>query len=270
MVSQNKIFMYGAAGISFLGLLIILLSGGGNIFTMIGALFCLIGGIFTVLIIRYGYMIIPIITQRTNTVVMTDNGFEIPPSQDVVIKSSEGVYYASAFLGIKIHESASEKTLDENVAYNEYFERAISNLRYVTKISYMLYVEDIGEKRKSIEAKRAEGQLRLSREREKSEADVLKIDRYEREVDKWNSELNKIIKGVKPMGVVAYAMTSAAGVSKEGAIASVKAQAAELKTVLANALNVEVETLTADEMLRCFEWERFFPITPTDLEDSMI
>ncbi|MBI2079313.1 hypothetical protein HYT84_00990 [Candidatus Micrarchaeota archaeon] len=72
------------------------------------------------------------------------------------------------------------------------------------------------------------------------------------------------------MGVIAYAMTTAAGVSKEGAIASVKAQATELKTVLANALNVEVEWLTADEMLKCFEWEKFFPTSPTELEETIV
>jgi hypothetical protein len=86
----------------------------------------------------------------------------------------------------------------------------------------------------------------------------------------WENQLNKLIKGVKPMGVIAYAMTTAVGVSKEGAMASAKAQANELRTVLANALNVEVRQLTADEMLKCFEWEMFFPATPQELESSVV
>ena len=98
---------------------------------------------------------------------------------------------------------------------------------------------------------------------------MLKIDKYEREVAVWDLQLNKLIKGIKPMGVVAYAMTCASGVSKEGAMASVKAQANELKTVLANALNVDIEWLAADEMLRCFEWEKFYPVTVQDLEESV-
>jgi hypothetical protein len=71
------------------------------------------------------------------------------------------------------------------------------------------------------------------------------------------------------MGVIAYAQTSAVGLSKDAAIALAKQQANELKTVLANALNVEVYQLTADQMLRCFEWDKFFPVKPQELEESV-
>jgi hypothetical protein len=215
-------------------------------------------------------MLVPLITERTRIIMKMDGGYEVPPSEDVIVKNVNGVYYASAFLGIKIFESATEKTSEENISYNEYFERAISNLKYVTKIAYMLYVEDIGQKRKMIETKRAEAQLRLARERDKPDPDVLKIDKFEREVAHWDLQLNKLIKGVKPMGVISYSMTTAAGISKESAIATVKAQASELTTVLSNALNVEVKWLKGDEMLKCFEWEKFYPTTPQELEESMI
>ncbi len=267
MVSQNKLYSYGAASIGALGFIASLTLGTTG--ALIGGVMALFGSALAIMFLKFGYIFVPMITQRTNTVVMTDTGYEIPPAQNVIVKSMNGVYYASAFLGIKIFESATEKSMEENVAYNQYFERAISNLKYITKISYMLYVEDVGEKRKTIESKRAEAQLRLAREREKAEPDVLKIDKYEREVAVWDLQLNKLIKGIKPMGVLSYAMTCASGVSKEGAIASVRAQANELKTVLANALNVEVEWLTADEMLKCFEWESFLPTTVQELEESV-
>ena len=270
MVNPTKMVAYLSAGLAFLGALTGLF-GGGGIFSLIGGIVAGLGGLFAVLFIRYGYILLPLVTQQARIVVMTDTGYEIPPSQDVVVKTgADGVYYASAFLGIRIYESASEKTLEENVAYNEYFERAISNLKYVVKIAYMLYVEDITVKRKDIDAKRAEAQLRLARERDKAEPDVLKMDKFEKEVSSWDSQLGKLTKGVKPMGIIVYAMTTAAGVSKEGAIAGVKSQAKELRTVLANALNVEVDWLTADEMLKCFEWEKFFPSSPQELEESMV
>ena len=186
------------------------------------------------------------------------------------MKTANGVFYASAFLGIKIFESATEKTTEENLAYTQFFERAISNIKYVTKIAYMLFVEDVGEKRKMIETKRAESQLRLARERDKPQPDVLKIDKYEREVAIWDNQLTRLIKGVKPMGVVAYAQTCGVGLSKDAATAQARTQANELKTVLANALNVEVVNLNGDEMLKCFEWERFFPVTAQELEEAVV
>ena len=267
-----KIYIYGSIGVAVLGIIFTFMFGTGSGFaTIIGAMFTGLGAFSIFLFWKYGYLLVPLITEKTNIIMMMHGGYEVPPSQDVIVKKSDsGTYYASAFMGIKIFESATEKTSEENVSYNEYFERAVSSLKYVTKIAYMVYVEDIGQKRKMIETKRAEAQLRLQRERDKPEPDVLKIDKYEREVAHWDLQLNKLIKGVKPMGVIAYAMTTAAGVSKEGAIATVKAQARELSTVLANALNVEVKQLKGDEMLKCFEWESFYPVTPADLEESVV
>jgi hypothetical protein len=269
MATPSKTYTYAAIAVGFLGALFSLI-GGGGIFSIVGALLAGTGSLLGVLFWRYGYIMVPLITERAKIVMMSDLGYEIPPSQDVVVKSANGVFYASAFLGLKIFESATEKTGEETMTYNGFFERAISNIKYVTKIAYMLYVEDVGEKRKLIETKRAESQLRLARERDKGQPDVLKIDKLEREVAVWDNQLTKLIKGVKPMGVIAYAQTTGVGLSKDAAMASARSQANELKTVLANALNVEVVSLTGDEMLKCFEWEKFFPMTAQEMEESVI
>ena len=72
------------------------------------------------------------------------------------------------------------------------------------------------------------------------------------------------------MGVLAYAMTSASGVSKEAAVATLRAQVREVKVTLQNALNVQIEQLTADEMKRCFEWEYAFPSGPKEIEEALL
>ncbi|MBU1887357.1 hypothetical protein KKG55_06445 [Candidatus Micrarchaeota archaeon] len=239
-----KYYIFGSIAVGIIGALFAFIKGG--IYAIPGGLLAGLGSMFGILFWKYGYILIPMITQRTRIVMMSDIGYEIPPSQDVIVKESNGVFYSSAFLGIKIFESATEKTTEENIAYSKFFERAISNIKYVTKIAYMLYVEDVGEKRKTVETKRAEAQLRLARERDKTQPDVLKIDKHEREVAIWDMQLTRLIKGVKPMGIIAYAQTTAVGVSKEAAMATAKAQSAQLRTVLANALNVEVYPLAGD------------------------
>ncbi|MEW5996653.1 MAG: hypothetical protein AB1657_03595 [Candidatus Micrarchaeota archaeon] len=268
MVTEKQL-AYGSAGVGLFGALMALASGGGAL-SILAALLAGLGSIFAILFLKYGYILVPLLTQRTNTLLITDTGYEIPPSQDVIVKKVGNLYYSSAFLGIRVFESATEKSLEQNIAYNEDFERAISNIKYVAKVSYMLYAEDIGEERKKIETKKAEAQLRLAREREKTEPDVLRIDKYEREVAMWDEQLTKLTKGLRPMGVLAYAMTTASGVSKEAATAAVRAQARELKVTLSNALNVQVEQLAADQMLKCFEWEKAMPPTPRELEAALI
>ncbi|MDD5023016.1 MAG: hypothetical protein PHU63_02505 [Candidatus ainarchaeum sp.] len=269
MIGESKMYMYGAIGIAAVGTFLSII-GGGSILSLIGGLFAGLGAVFALIIMKYGYIFIPLITQQAKITTLVEGTYEISPSQDSIVKKVNDEYYASMFLVLKVYESSTEKSTEQKMMYNEYFERAISNLRYVTKIAYMIYVEDISKKRKDLETKKAEAQLRLSKEKEKPDPDVLKIDRYEREVVKYNNEIDKLIKGEKPMGILAYCMTSAKGMSKEAAIAEVRAQAKELRTHLANSLNVEVEQLTADEMLKCFEWERFFPSTREEFESEMV
>ncbi len=266
-ISSNRLFVYASIGIGFFGALFSYIGGGP--FAIPGALLAGAGSVGGILFWKYGYIFVPLITKRTNIIMMSPEGTEIPPSQDVVVKNASGVYYASCFLSLKITESMTEKTMEETMNYAKLFERAISNLKYVTKISYLLFVEDIGDKRKEIEAKRAEAQLRLQRERDKGQPDPLRIDRYERDAAMWDVQLQRIIKGEKPMGIVAYAQTVAVDTSKDAAIARAKAQAGELRTLLSNALNVDVALLAGDEMLKCFEWDVFFPASAQELEEAV-
>ncbi len=234
-------------------------------FVSIAALFVLL----SMAIYKYGYIIIPLLTRFARIIEIHDAGFEVPPGQEAIVKKVGDLYYASMFLMVKIYESATEKTREENVIYTQYFERAISSVRHVTKFCILLYVKDLGKYREGIETKRAEAQLRLSRERDKPEPDVLKIDRYEREVAMYDGQLARIAGGVKPMGAVSYLMTTATGVTKEAAIAAARVQANELKATISNAMNTEVVLLKGEDMKRCYDWEYFIPPSMAELEASL-
>ena len=269
-VIQTKYIAYASAGLAFLGFLVgLVVASSGSILGVLGSMVAGICALMSIVLLKYGYLIIPLITQRTNVIQITAGGYEVIPSQEAIVRNSNNMYYATMFLGVRIYESVTDKSLEENVLFMEYFERAISAVKYVIKVCMMVYVKDLGEFRKKIETKRAEAQLRLARERDKTEPDPLKIDRYEKEISMWDGQLSKVSKGVKPMAVISYVMTSATGVSKEAAVAKVKAQAKELATTLSNALNVEVSILTGEDMLRCFDWEYVIPPSPDEMDESV-
>jgi len=265
-----KNFAYGAAGLGALGAMGSFISGGNPIVATICAIMCMTGAALAVGFFKFGYILLPFLTKRGNIVQIIEGGYEIPPSNDVVLKNVGGIYYASKYLGVRIYESASEKSTEENIVYSEYFERAISSIKHVTKFAIMLYMKDISEYRSRIETKHAEAQLRLARERDKSDADVLRLDRHEKEAAMWESQINKLTRGIKPMGLCSYVMTTAIGVSKEAAIATATAQANELKATISNALNVQVDALSGEEMLRCFQWETAIPPTQSEIEESLM
>ena len=264
---SNKKLSYAAVGISFMGILISFTIGGGPI-ALIGIVIASLATIVGVLLIKYGYLIIPFLTSKSNIIQIIDEGYEIPPSQDVIIrKTSSGIYYASAFLGIRIYQSSIEMSPSQINSYNQNFERAMSSFKKVVKVAYMMHAIDISEKKKEYEEKKAEAQLRLQKEREKAEPDVLKMERFEKEIAYYSAQIDRLIKGERPMRVVAYAMVTEVGVTKEEAMSRAKTAANELRTVLSNSLNVDVDLLQGDEMLKIFDWEKFMPISPEELED---
>ena len=265
-----KYFSYGAAALALIGAMGSFIGSANGIIAIISGVFCLVGAIGAIAFYKYGYVLVPLLLQRGNIVQIMEGGFEVPASNDVVLKNMGGVYYASKYMGVRIYESAAEKSNEENIIYSEYFERAISSVKYVTKFAMMVYMKDITDHRSRIETKHAESQLRLARERDKPDPDVLRLDRYEKEVAMWENQINKLTRGIKPMGLVSYVMTTAVGVSKEAAAAAANAQANELRATISNALNVQVDLLTGDEMLRCFQWEVMIPPTPAELTQAVL
>ena len=264
---SNKKLAYAAIGTGLFGTLVALTQGGG-LFSLIGGISALIGSAVGIIMLKYGYLVVPWFTKRGNIITIIDEDYEIPPSQDVIVKrGANGLYYATVFLGIRIYQSAIEMSEEQIHAYNQFFERAMVSFKKIVKIAYMMHALDISQKKKEYEEKRAEAQLRLQREREKAEPDVLKIQRYEKEIAYYSAQLDRLVRGERPMRVVAYAMHTAVGLTKEEAISKAKANGRELKSVIANALNVDVDFLQADEMLKIFEWEKFMPATPEELEE---
>lgn len=261
-------FAYASMGIGLLGAIFALIGGGP--LSLIGAIACGLGVVGAILFYKYGYILMPIILQRSRVVQILEGGYEIPPSNDAIIKNVGGIYYASMFLVAKIYESVSEKSPEETAIYTEFFERAISSVNFVVKFCMMVYVKDLNIYRTNLETKRAEAQLRLARERDKPDPDVLKLDRYEREVAMWEGQIARLTAGVKPMGALCYIMTTATGVSKEEAMAHARAQANELKATVSNALNVEVTLLKGEEMKKCFDWEYMIPPTAAEFEQQVV
>ena len=269
-------YVYGTIALGIVGFLMALNGSNltfGSIFSVLGGLLTGLSAVLGVLVVKYDYILLQLVTQKTKTINMPELGsYEISPSQDTIVKNIGTNYYASAFLGIEVFRSPTEEPREENLKYNEFFERAVSSLRHVTKIGYLIQVEDISKKRREIEAKRAEAQLKLSKERQKpldkEGKQRMAIDLCEKEFEVWDKQLVKISKGKKPMGVFAYAMVTASSVSKDGAVSNARSYAEEVKIAVANSLNVDVRVLNGDEMLKCFEWEKFFPTTVQELESE--
>jgi len=273
---NEKTVTVASIGIGLASIVTSLLSGGLGILTIPVIIIAVIFTGISALVYTIGYAVLPMITKFLKVTEIRAGGYEIPPSQDVILKNVGGIYYASMFLYARIFEApvtagAAEvaRITEEETPYMDLWERAISNIKFPFKTSMLLYVEDLTRYREEIQTKRATAQLRLGKEKEKPNSDPLVIDRWEREITRQDELLAKLASGEKPMGLVTYIMTAAVGVTREAAVAQVKTQVNELRAVVSNALNLDMVILNGEDMKKCFDWEFAIPPEPKDLKAAL-
>ncbi|MFN7991762.1 MAG: hypothetical protein U0R44_06425 [Candidatus Micrarchaeia archaeon] len=241
--------------------IVISLVYGNPIFPIIASVFFLL----SIALWKYGYLIIPVITKATN-IVEVQGGYEVPPSRDYIIKKNEAGYFASKFLEVRFYESSMDKNQDEKKTMFESFEKAISSLKYIVKVTLMIstldlskHIDEIKTRRGAVEAKKAK----------ESKIAVDESMRMDRELAYWNRLLDRITQGERPVEVIAFATTTAFGLTRDEALSRVSRQAKELKTILSSSLGCDVRDLADLEMLKCFEWEFFFPTTQEEIKDAL-
>lgn len=209
---------------------------------------------------RFGFIIKPILARQAN-VLEGFGKYEIPSSQDIVIKKEGDRYFASAYLLVRFTQSSTEKTPEQIALTRQSYERALSSLNYLYKISNMVCPVDLSAFGDRIKERRSNAESKLSELQSlpPTTNQGAEMARLRREIESYESQLAKILEGERPMRVLNFAMTCASSQSKDEAVAKAKQQAAELKTVISSTLDTEVLHLGGDEMKRCFEWEHMLP-----------
>ena len=219
----------------------------------------------SIVVWRYGYLIVPLITKATN-IVEIRNGHEVAPTRDYIIKKAESGYYATKFLEIKFYESTMDKEEGQKNMLFESFEKAISSLKYIVKISLLISAIDLSRHIDEIKTKRSTAESKKAKYLRESSEEIVRLDR---EIAMWNRLLDRITHGERPIEIIAFASTTAFGLTKEEAVSKVRRQSKEIKTILSSSLGSDVAELVDKDMLRCFEWELFFPTSHEELRDEV-
>lgn len=243
-----------------LATVISLLSGGPLMPAVAGGFFFL-----TLLLWKYGYLMIPFFTRAAN-IVEVHGGYEVPPTRDFILKKNEGGYYASKFLEVRFYESSLDKSSDEKRTMFDSFEKAVSSLKYIVKITLMISTLDLSKHIDEIKTKRGAVEAKKAKEAKIAADETMRMDR---ELAYWNRLLDRITQGERPVEIIAFASTTAYGLTRDEALARVTRQAKELKTILSSSLGCDVRDLSDLEMLRCFEWEYFYPTTQEEIKDAL-
>ena len=219
----------------------------------------LLAGPSAFIIYKYGSWLIPYFTKGQRIVASEEANVEIPLTDDVIVRREGDSYFATQYLAVKLFKSSTAMTEEEKFGFMELWEKAVSGLKAVTKYSVLVYIKDLTKYRESIEIRKGNAQLALGEARDKPTPDQWKLDKLEREIAMWDNILSKLGIGEKPTALLTFIQTTAAGPTKDGAIAAARAQANEIRTTVGTALNVEVVPITGEEMRRCFDWSYAIP-----------
>ncbi|MCI0558047.1 MAG: hypothetical protein MN733_06095, partial [Nitrososphaera sp.] len=246
---------------------------GGVVTTIVAlvygnAILAVISGIFFLLsfgLWKYGYIIVPVLTKATN-IIEVHGGYEVPPTRDYIIKKNEAGYYASKFLEIRFYESSMDKNSDEKRTMFDSFEKAISSLKYIVKISLMISTLDLSKHIDEIKTKRGTVEAKKAKEAKLAVDESMRMDR---ELAYWNRLLDRITQGERPVEIIAFASTTSFGLTRDEALSRVSRQAKELRTILSSSLGCDIRDLKDLEMLKCFEWEYFYPTTQEEIKDAL-
>jgi len=255
--------LYMIAAVIFITLIALFISfqSGLTLFAIALVLAALVGGF-----IYAGHVLTPIIT-RIFKITYTKGEYVFPPGQEVIIKREGDKFIAAKFLLINIpeREEVAGKSEERADVYLRDFESALAAITVPIKLNMLLSTKDVAAYRESIQAKVYEYSLRIKREMEKAEPDVIKISKWQKEKEDSENLLRRLASGVKPMAAVMYAMTIAKGVTMEEARDKVISNSKEIKAVLSNNLNAEVVDLIGEDAEMCLDWERTIPTSYNEL-----
>jgi len=232
------------------------------------ALFVVITSIFfllTLLLWKYGHLIFSLVTNHANFSEKRGE-YEVSPARDYILKKTEKGYYASKFLEIKFYESSLERGKEGTKIMFDAFEKAIISLRNVVKISLLISSIDLSKHIDDIKTLRSVAESKKSQVSSSKTNESAKIDR---KISMYNKDLDRLSKGERAVEVVAYATTTAFGITKDDALTRVKRQSKEIVTILSSTLGCSVVELSDLDMLRCFEWDKFIPASGEDLKDEI-
>ncbi len=192
--------------------------------------------------------------------------YEISSSRDYIIKKTEKGYYASKFLEIRFYESSLDKGKDGTKIMFDSFEKAIISLRNVVKISLLISSIDLSKHIDDIKTLRSVAESKRSQISSSKSDESAKIDR---KISMYNRDLDRLTKGERAVEVLAYATTTAFGITKEDAVTRVRRQSKEIHTILSSTLGCSIIELSDLDMIKCFEWEKFIPVSGEDLKDEV-
>ena len=240
-----------------------------GIFAILIAVFAIIG-IFIILLINYAdFIIFPLITRILRMRIIPAKNYYIPKEQDCVIKSANGVYYATGYLTANLYnyvftseESEENETL--LISAPTRWERALMSIKFPFKYNLIVAAQDVQSYRDELEGKLSLLNFKLSRELSSGNPSQMTIDDLQRQIRIVQARIDRLSSGEKPIQSLMYIESTAVGVSEKAARDALSNQLRQIQTVMSG-FDLSITRITGRELYYLFKFNYFIPASMRDL-----
>lgn len=221
--------------------------------------------ILLILMLNYvDYMIFPAITGMLKMKIVPAKGYYIPKSSNAVVKSVNGLYYATGYLTANIYnyvfaaERVDEEEEQKLGSAPDKWERIVMNAGFPFRFNVISMPKDIQHYRDELEGARGTLEYRLSKEQEGGQPSQLVIDDLTRKISVIDARIDRIASGERPVDATMYIESTAVGVSEKEAMDALSNQLAHMQTLFSS-FDLSISRVMGREVYHLFSFGYALP-----------
>ncbi len=215
------------------------------------------------------FFIFPLITGLLGITFQPFKDYKITKGQDAVIKNVNGLYYATGYVTSNLFafvfkaEQTEIGVESKQVQAIDAWEKMVMSVKFAFKFHVLSIARDVQIVRDELEGKRSYQEFEMSKALQSKNANEVIIGGIQRKINIFQSQIDSIGSGEKPMASLMYFETTAVGVSEKSAMDALAAQIKQLE-VAASGMNTQLIRIVGRELYILFKYSFMLP---TDFEE---
>ncbi|MDE1833054.1 MAG: hypothetical protein KGH58_01405 [Candidatus Micrarchaeota archaeon] len=249
----------------------VLQSFGKGGFGIIAAGLLIIDVILVMIMNWADFVLFPIITGLLGITFQPAAGYSIVKGQDSIVMEINGLFYATGFVTGNLfaysfkQETAPQDEQGKMLQAPDTWERAIMNIDFPFKFHVAAAGLDSQKVRDELEGKRSYQEYQLSKVMQEGK-DNMAIEELQRKINIYQTKIDRLSQGERPLASVMYFETTAIGVSEKAALDSLTSQIKALQIAMSS-MDVDLVRVQGRELYTLF---RFNFGLPTSFEEMAL
>ncbi|HUY70210.1 MAG TPA: hypothetical protein VMV00_01420 [Candidatus Baltobacteraceae bacterium] len=241
----------------------ILPSFGKGGFAIVAAALLILNVILVMLMNWADFILFPLVTNLLGITFQPASGYKIVKGQDTILKEINGLYYATGFVTGNLfgysfkQETALQDEQGKMIQAPDTWERGIMSIDFPFKFHVIAAGLDSQKVRDEYEGKRSYQEFQLSRALQGGGNEVTITD-IQRKINIFQTKIDRLSQGERPLASVMYFETTAIGVSEKAALDSLTSQIKALQISMGS-MDIDLARVQGRELYTLFKFNFGLP-----------